>query len=203
MLGGPLDPSPRLKAEAVRADLVVAADRGILHAEALGLRPDLWVGDFDSSPETLRTRYPDLPQEAHPRDKDATDGELAARAAIRRGARALLLAGALSGEVDHTLAHHALALGLAEQGIEVALTDGRSWAWPVVPPGVHLNLPPGTPFSLVPFAPLKGVRLEGGRWQLRGENLPLGTTRATRNVATGPVRIELAAGRSVLVARLA
>jgi len=101
LLAGPLCPSPRLREEAARAQLVVAADRGVVHAEALGLRPDLWVGDFDSSPPELLARYADLPRQAHPRDKDATDAELAVREAIGRGARALTLVGAFGGEADH------------------------------------------------------------------------------------------------------
>ncbi len=200
LLSGPLSLMPRLRQEAASAELVVAADSGIRHAEALGRVPDLWVGDFDSSSPALLARYADLQKERHPRDKDATDAELAARAAIRRGARALLFAGALGGEPDHALAHHALALGLAGEGLEVALTDGRCWAWPVIPPGRRVALPAGTPFSLIPLAPLEDLGLSGARWTLAGARLPLGSTRATRNVATGPVEVSLSRGQGMLVA---
>ena len=201
LLAGPLSPTPGLLREAEEAELVVAADGGIRHAEALGRLPDLWMGDFDSSSPALLARYSDLQRERHPRDKDATDAELAARAAIRRGARALLFAGALGGEPDHVLAHYALSLGLAGEGLEIALTDGRHWAWPLVPPGRRVALPPGTPFSLIPLAPLEGLTLTGARWTLAGAHLPLGSTRATRNEAAGPVEVSLRRGQGVLIAR--
>ncbi len=202
LLAGPLSPTPGLLRKAKEAELVVAADGGIRHAEALGRLPDLWVGDFDSSPPALLARYADLQRERYPRDKDATDAELAARAAIRRGARALLLAGALGGEPDHALAHHALALALAGEGLEVALTDGRHWAWPVIPPGQRVTLPAGTRFSLIPLAPLEGLTLTGARWTLADARLPLGSTRATRNEAAGPVEVSLRRGQGILVAHL-
>ncbi len=200
LLGGKLAAGPALAAAVAAADLVVAADGGIRHAAALGRTPDLWVGDFDSSPKALRSRYAAVPKEPHPREKDATDGELAVRAALGRGARALLLLGALGGEPDHALAHLGLALALAEEGIEAALTDGRGWAWPLVPPGRTLVLPPGTRFSLVPWGSLEALSIAGARWTLKAANLPLGSTRTLRNRATGPVRFRLWRGRGIVFA---
>ena len=49
LLGGSLMPTDRL-AQQTRGSRVIAADRGILHAETLGLAVELWVGDFDSTP---------------------------------------------------------------------------------------------------------------------------------------------------------
>ncbi len=200
LLAGPLLLGSELLRAASQARLVIAADRGILHAEALGVRPHLWVGDFDSTDADLLVRWRDVPREWHPRDKDATDAELAVRAALRLGARKLLIVGALGGEPDHELAHHALAITLAEAGHDPVLTDGRCAALPVVPPGRSVALQRGTRFSLIPLDHLTRVDLEGARWTLAGEAIPLGSTRATRNLATGRVRIRLASGRAILVA---
>ncbi len=200
LLGGDLFPGPALSAALAETQLVIAADGGIRHAAPLGLTPDLWVGDFDSSSEDLLRRYPSVPREVHPRDKDATDAELAARAALFRGARELLWVGAFGAEADHALGHLGLALALADQGVPVALTDGRTWGWPLVPPGRTIRLPPESRLSLVPWSELRGLTIEGARWELDRANLPLGSTRALRNLARGPVRLGLADGRGIVLA---
>ena len=200
LLAGPLTLSPGLKAALQKAGLVIAADGGIRHAEALGRAPDLWVGDFDSTPLDLERRHAHLPRERHPRDKDATDGELAVQAALERNARALLLAGALGGEPDHALAHQLLALKLALEGIKTMLTDGRRWAWPLVPPGLGLDLPPGAGLSLVPLDDLEELTLLGTRWRLTGARVQAGGTRTLRNQTRGPVAIQLKKGRAMVFA---
>jgi len=201
LLGGNLHPGVALDRAVAGADLVIAADGGMRHASPLGLSPNLWIGDFDSSDPELLERYPGVPRETHPRDKDATDAELAARAALRAGARELLFIGAMGDELDHTLGHLALALSLTEGGIRTVLTDGRTWAWPLVPPGLRLDMPPGTPFSLVPHTPLKGLSIRGARWELSGADLPLGSTRTLRNQNNARLTIELGAGRGTVVAK--
>ncbi len=200
LLGGNLHPGPALNRAVAGAGLVIAADGGIRHAAPLGLSPDLWVGDFDSSTPELFDRYPRVPRETHPRDKDATDAELAAWSALRAGARELLLVGAVGDELDHTLGHLALALALVEGGIQVVLTDGRTWAWPLVPPGLTLDLPEGTPFSLVPWTPLRGLAISGARWELAATDLAMGSTRTLRNRNTGRLTLKLSSGRGIVVA---
>ena len=65
--------------------LLIAADGGLELFVRLGLSPDLIVGDFDSvKPETLE-RFTAVETIRYPREKDATDGELALRAALDRG----------------------------------------------------------------------------------------------------------------------
>ncbi len=80
---------------------VVAADRGADHALALGLEIDLAIGDFDSATaaavEAART------VERHAVDKDATDLELALRAALAYEPRRILVVGGIEGRLDHLL----------------------------------------------------------------------------------------------------
>src|SRR5262245_33020850 len=110
LLGGELQPSPRLARELPGAR-VIAADSGMRHAAALGVTPELWTGDFDSVPERLLAEWPDTPREIFPSGKDKTDGELAVDAALKRGATSLLLAGAFGGaRGDHAYLHLALAM---------------------------------------------------------------------------------------------
>jgi len=99
-------------------DLVVAADGGWDKAEALGLRPDLLVGDADSLPEArfLALAADGVTIERSPTTKDESDAELAVIAALRRGATHITVLGALGGKrFDHALANVGL-LGLPAPG---------------------------------------------------------------------------------------
>ncbi|GLV47735.1 thiamine pyrophosphokinase [Thermus sp. LT1-2-5] len=194
LLGGPLLVTEALKAR-LEGHRLLAADSGGRHALALGLTPEVWLGDFDSSPPWLQSALPS-PKEALPREKDLTDGEALLQKALALGAGEVLLLGGIGGRLDHTLAHLALSFSLAEEGVKVALTDGLTWAYPLLP-GTHaFPLAAGTPFSLLPF-PEATLTLEGARW-----NLPLthlkATTRTLENEALGAVRIEVATGRALL-----
>ncbi|HOE83594.1 MAG TPA: thiamine diphosphokinase [Sphaerochaeta sp.] len=88
-------------------DLVICADSGYELAEHLGLRADLWVGDFDS------TRTPADAADAlriirSPRDKDQSDTELALIEARRAGYHDWVLLGGGGHRMDHLLATYAL-----------------------------------------------------------------------------------------------
>ena len=80
--GGAL--SPRFIADVAHDATIIAADSGLDHAVAAGLRPTILVGDLDSiSAHGKMWAYAhELEIDQHPVDKGATDTELAlARAA--------------------------------------------------------------------------------------------------------------------------
>ena len=179
---------------------VVAADGGIVHAQMLGVRPQLWIGDFDSSdPEDPRGAG--IERRVFPRDKDELDAELAMRAASAHGARAFVLWGAFGGRFDHTLALCSMAVDWNERGSDVLLHSGDESALPVLG-GQHLafDVTPGQTLSLLALETLTGVEMTGVRWPLRAAHVTPGTVRTMSNEATGQ-RIELyaAGGRGLVV----
>src|SRR5262249_26032320 len=84
---------------------VIAADRGLEHAQALGLEVAVAVGDFDSaSAEAVATaEHARVPVERHAAEKDETDLELALDAAIDLGAARILVLAGRGGRLDHEL----------------------------------------------------------------------------------------------------
>ncbi|MFN2322443.1 MAG: thiamine diphosphokinase, partial [Trueperaceae bacterium] len=104
LVGGAVIATATLRARLVGCDLVIAADGGLRHAAALGLVPDLLVGDLDSVDAAVLAAHPGLESERHPTDKDALDLELALDAAAARGAGRITVVGGLSGRLDQTLA---------------------------------------------------------------------------------------------------
>ncbi|WP_438751473.1 thiamine diphosphokinase [Pararhizobium sp. O133] len=201
LMGGALVPTERLAAQLTRAR-VIAADGGMRHARTLGLAPELWVGDFDSTPAALVEQWPDVHREPYPPAKNETDGEIAVAAALERGAKKLILAGALGGErSDHAFMHLLYAAKLAEDGLDVLLTSGEEEAWPLLPGNRAIDLPKGSLFSILGLDTLTGLCIEGARYPLHDFHLPFGSSRTVSNVAEGTVRFTLSSGRALILAR--
>lgn len=80
--------------------LVIAADGGLRHTQALGLEPDIILGDFDS------LGYIPDHSRVFPVEKDDTDAMLAVRVGLERGYDFFLFYGAMDGpRLDHTVAN--------------------------------------------------------------------------------------------------
>ena len=95
-------------------DYVIAADGGYRSLRARGIEPDFVMGDFDSL--GYRPDHPNV--ETHPVMKDDTDLGLAVRWALAHGYRRLVMAGALGGRLDQTIASLQTLRGLADAGAQ-------------------------------------------------------------------------------------
>ncbi|WP_374333185.1 thiamine diphosphokinase [Aestuariivirga sp.] len=199
LLGGDLAVTPRLKSQ-IRGARVIAADSGMMHAAALHLVPELWVGDFDSAGSELTMQYRDVPRETFPAEKDATDGALAVAEAIRRGASEIVLLGGLGGQTDHTAGLLGQSIRIARDGIGCLLTSGVEEAWPLIGGRMSVDLPQGTRLSIIPFTDFQGLDLVGVKWPLTNRDVPVGSTLTLSNVALGPVEISLRSGSGIAIA---
>lgn len=192
--------------------IVIAADGGARHAPALGVRLDRWVGDGDSiaASELERLAASGVVLERAARDKDESDTELALIAAVRAGATAVSIVGALGGvRVDHALANIGLLRHPALEGRPAWLYDELATRLSLVsapgPAGEpvvrELAGRPGDLVSLLPLGPVaEGVRTEGLRFPLAGEVLVGGRTRGLSNVRTAPVaRITVESGSLLVI----
>lgn len=199
LLGGKLVRTPRLDAQAAGAR-VIAADAGMSHARMLGIEPELWIGDFDSVSETLKTEYAHIPQDRHPSAKDNTDGELAVSEALRRGATSLVLAGAFGGRADHAFLHSTLAIRCARQGLAVMITSGDQEAHPLLPGARAFDYVEGTLFSILGFSHLSGVTVKGARWPLDAVEVPFGSSLTLSNEVHGELHVSIGSGKALLLA---
>ena len=151
-------------------DFIIAADRGLLHLQAMGIEPHLLVGDFDSYPG----RPPDkLKCVALPKEKDDTDMLYAARLGLERGYRHFLLLGGMGGRLDHTMANLAVLCFLKRQGCHGILADQGCVAQMVC--GEEISLERTGEFRyLSVFAydgAASGVSLRGVKYPLDGGTL--------------------------------
>ena len=91
--------------------LVIAADGGLRHTQALGLTPDIILGDFDS------LGYIPADSRVYPVEKDDTDAMLAVRVGLEQGCGRFLFYGAMDGpRLDHTIANFQTLAFLATHG---------------------------------------------------------------------------------------
>ena len=200
LLGGDLTPTLRLDRQ-IAGSRVIAADAGMAHAETLGLVPELWVGDFDSTPDGLPAELAAVERLAFPAEKDKTDGELAVEVAFERGATSLVLAGAFGGpRADHAFLHMTLALRLAEAGHDVVLTSGLQEGMPLRAGHARFDYADGTLFSVLGFSDLAGLSIAGAKWPLDAVQVPFGSSLTISNEVRGALEITLGSGRALLLA---
>ncbi|WP_175868556.1 thiamine diphosphokinase [Bartonella gabonensis] len=200
LLNGDLFITDRLLNQ-IQNSRVIAADGGMRHAGVLNVKPELWLGDFDSSDQTLIDEYNHIPREVFPSDKDMTDSALACEKALQNGAKKLILCGALGGErSDHSLSHMTQALMMAEKGISVLLTSGLEEGWPVVPKLMPYDLPEGCLFSLIGFSDLQSLTLKGVKWPICDKNVPFGSSLTLSNRICGTFSCHLGSGKAILLA---
>ncbi|MFM7410844.1 MAG: thiamine diphosphokinase, partial [Actinomycetota bacterium] len=172
-------------------DMVIAADSGVDSAFALGLAPDVVIGDLDSVSDAglARVRAAGITVLSSPTDKDLTDTELAIAHAVEHGTTSLTILAGGGDRIDHVLgivsaaSHPSLA---ALERVNVRL--GRDLMH-IVHGGraVSLALPIGTTLSLIPLAGhAHGVTTSGLRWPLRNETLHGSAARGVSNECSHP-----------------
>lgn len=102
-------------------DYVIAADGGLRHTQALGIRPNETIGDFDS------LGYVPEGGVVYPVEKDDTDTMLAVRRGLALGYGRFLLYGSMDGKrLDHTVANFQTLGYLSQQGA-VGFLVGRDY----------------------------------------------------------------------------
>lgn len=137
--------------EGRRFDHVIAVDAGALAAEALGLKPDYLVGDFDTLGNAALEKWEKKPGVAiykYNPEKDDTDMEIAVKLAISleegrqtgegRGRKAqktalpcffpeqVLLLGATGTRLDHTLANIFMLEQFEAAGLSACILDANN-----------------------------------------------------------------------------
>ncbi len=177
--------------------VVIAADRGVAHAERLGLTVTLAVGDFDSVPADALDRAVAAGTEVrrYPAEKNATGLELALDAAAEYGPEQLIVLGGHGGRLDHQFANLLLLASPRYARLHIrARMDGASLT--VVHQAATLSGAPGEVVSLLPLhGAAMGVETSGLRYRLKGEALAAGDSRGVSNQFVRPkARIRLRSG---------
>jgi len=164
-------------------DFLIAADGGTRNILALGLLPNVLIGDLDSlSVENRQTlEQADTRIFQYPDDKNETDFELALRHAVELGHCEILVVAALGERLDHTLGNLSLLTDPSLAGYDIRLDDGLQEAF-FARDKCRLRGDPGDLISLIPWGgEVRGVTTHGLRWPLSGEVLWSHHTRGISN----------------------
>ena len=183
-------------------DFILCADGGTRHALALGLTPDLILGDMDSvdQEQVRRLREAGVQIEAFPPDKDETDLELAITRALELNPTALVIMAALGGRLDQTLANIALLADRRLAALDVRLEDGVEEIF-FCREQVQVEGRRGDIVSLIPWGePVQGVQTEDLKWRLERETLYPDKTRGISNeMLTASATVRITAGLLLVV----
>jgi thiamine pyrophosphokinase len=178
-------------------DFLIAADGGLHHILKIGRAPNLLLGDLDSvTPDEIHTLQDSgVPVKKFPREKDETDLELALDYAIKAGAQAIRIVGALGARLDHTLGNLFLLTQPDLATKDIRLEDGETEVFIVHQETIIEGLP-GDLVSLVPLlGPVRGVETHLLQYPLKQETLFPTKTRGISNVMlSSSAAVRLASG---------
>ena len=194
--GGPIDLGfARSYLSGEGFERVIAVDRGLNAAWALGIVPDVIVGDFDSAdPAALADfrRREHIVWEVHQPEKDDTDTELAIKRAAAMGAGYIVLLGATGGRLDHLLGNIHLLYPCLQRGVEACILDPGNKLY-LIDGERHFKRREvwGTYISFLPLTEeVKGITLRGFKYPLTDKDIAIGTSLCISN--------ELAADEAVI-----
>ena len=172
-------------------DYIICADGGTRHASALDLRPDLVIGDMDSTDKghLQKLQSDDVLIELYPHDKDETDLELAILHAIELAPKEIVIVAALGGRLDHTLANIVLLSSPQFSALNLKLDDGVEEVF-FCRDQVEVHGRSGDIVSLIPWqGAVTGIQTENLKWPLEHETLFPEKTRGISNEMTADTAI--------------
>lgn len=185
----------RLAVSIGQDDLIIAADGGFSHTQALGLTPHAVLGDFDS------LGY--VPENANifPVEKDDTDTMLAVRHGLSAGCREFLLYGTLDGpRLDHTVANFQTLQYLADRGAAGYLIGLTQIATVIRNETIRFDAAATGILSLFCIGPdACGITLKGLQYPLTDGKLTAGFPLGVSNHFTGSAAEITVADGSLLV----
>lgn len=198
---GQVHDSDFCQSQVTPTDLVICADGGADNALALGLSPDVVIGDLDSIDESLRLQLEKKHCQfiTHPARKDETDLELAMKYAAEQGAHEMLILGALGHRLDHTLANVLLLALPALRSVQAKILDGRQEVF-LIRDEALIGGQVGDTLSLLSLTEqVTGIYTEGLEYPLENGTLYLGPARGVSNVLTAP-QARVRVGQGLLLA---
>jgi thiamine pyrophosphokinase len=174
---------------------IVVLDHAIYRVLDLGIKIDVWMGDFDHQHdfESIRASQHPLEIISTP-DQEKTDLEKAIDFLIERGFPAANIVWATGRRADHGITNITNLVRYKEQ-IRLVLFDDYSKIFPLSGTFEKWYVA-GTPVSLIPVGVVEGIETTGLKYNLNNETLTLGhrTGNSNEAEADGMVRISAKKG---------
>lgn len=184
-------------------DFIIAADGGTRHALALGLMPNIIIGDLDSTTFDLRPLTEKGIQILQfPADKNETDLELAIQHALNLNPQEIIILAALGGRLDQTLGNISLVSNVKRLTFNVRLDDSIEEVF-FCHDQVEVNGAAGDLVSLIPWqGEVMGITTQGLKWTLQNETLYPHKTRGISNEMMGnTATVQIESGLLLIIHR--
>ena len=175
-------------------DFVICADGGIRHAIKMGVRPNLVIGDFDSSnPDAAAV---DAERIQYPTRKDYTDGELCVKYAAEHGYDDVLMIGMIGTRIDHTI-NNLLMLSQCKNGMAVNEKNEIYY----LKDSLELNNKNGKTLSIIPLkGDMKGITTKGLEYALNDGDLFFGESKGNSNeIISDECKITVKSGEGLVI----
>ncbi len=176
-----------LRGLALKARMIIAADKGAQYCLDSGITPGLVVGDMDSLDQESAERLSGLgvAMKRVNADKDVTDTEIALDEAMGRGAKGVEILGAMGDRIDHTLANIHLLRKALRHGIAARITSDTQQVF-LVGSSETITGSKGRTVSFLPLTEqVEGITLRGFRYELEEASMEIGRPYGVSNVVTG------------------
>jgi len=178
---GTLPQSDFVRALVKFVNFVVCADGGANHAQTLGIKPDIIIGDFDSITPSTKIFFQNILQ-LHLDDQNTTDLEKAIEHCLDRKITSIDVVGALGSRIDHTTGSLGCFKKYGEK-IHIRMIDSKGELI-LIRKEVHLEMREGEKLSLIPLDRCTGVTTRNLKYALNNDTLELGVHEGISNEAT-------------------
>jgi thiamine pyrophosphokinase len=176
---------------------VIVLDGALERVISLGIKVDVWLGDFDHVNGADFNDYP--LKKVHTPDQNLTDLEKAFEYLLEEGYPAVNVIWASGKRMDHTLNnfHSLVQYG---RRLKIVFFDDYSTSY-LLPPTFEKWYPAKTPISLMPYGEAHQVKSSGLAYELDHPILALGqqTSSSTETVSDGIVKITYESGALILM----
>ncbi len=158
-------------------DYIICADGGARHISQLGIKPHLFLGDFDSCDYDKVMKSPlfsDCEIRKFNPEKDKTDTHIAVMEAVEKGFENIVMVACTGTRLDHSMANIGLLKIINDKGLLGEIIDEKNIIR-VYNKSFEIKKSEGKFFSLLPFGKaVNGLTLKGLKYQLVDYTLLLG-----------------------------
>lgn len=181
-------------------DFCIFCDGGLKHQGALGVKPDLIIGDFDSYPKENALSQ-GIETIVLPCEKDDTDTVFAVKEGLKRGFSDFLLLGVIGQRLDHTLGNVSVLLMLDGAGKCGTIVDDYSEMHIVGRQPAYIE-ETFSYFSVLNISgKAQGIRIEGAKYPLESAEIACEYQYGISNevLPGGRAEVSVAEGRLLLI----
>lgn len=177
-------------------DTIIAADGGADFCRTNNIDIDCIIGDFDSIKGGLSNDKSKII--TYPKEKDATDGELAADLAVAQGATDVDIYGGGGKRIDHLLGNLTMLFRLTKIGINARMINNKDVIY-LVNSQLDLGKIGKSTLSLVPYTDTAVVDITGVKYPLQNKLLSKDNTLGVSNYALGAVNVQVHSGYVLVI----